>query len=153
MGGLMSVTGRRARDRDDAPAAAAEGGRGGRRLFTGMYAAPRSSRACATATARRGQAIDMALLDTQVAMLANLGAELPDHRRRAAAPGQRAPEHRAVPGVRGGRRPHDPGGRQRHQFAKFCEVAGAPELATDPRYARNAGRVRERATLVPISPR
>jgi crotonobetainyl-CoA:carnitine CoA-transferase CaiB-like acyl-CoA transferase len=36
------------------------------------------------------------------------------------------------------------------QFAKFCEVAGAPELATDPRYARNAGRVRERATLVPI---
>ena len=35
------------------------------------------------------------------------------------------------------------------QFARFCEVAGVPELARDPRYARNAGRVGERAVLVP----
>jgi crotonobetainyl-CoA:carnitine CoA-transferase CaiB-like acyl-CoA transferase len=33
------------------------------------------------------------------------------------------------------------------QFAKFCAVAGCPELAQDPRYASNAGRVRHRAEL------
>jgi crotonobetainyl-CoA:carnitine CoA-transferase CaiB-like acyl-CoA transferase len=36
------------------------------------------------------------------------------------------------------------------QFAKFCGVAGQPELATDPRFARNADRVRHRGTLVPM---
>jgi crotonobetainyl-CoA:carnitine CoA-transferase CaiB-like acyl-CoA transferase len=36
------------------------------------------------------------------------------------------------------------------QFAKFCAVAGCPELAQDPRYALNADRVRHRATLVPL---
>jgi crotonobetainyl-CoA:carnitine CoA-transferase CaiB-like acyl-CoA transferase len=36
------------------------------------------------------------------------------------------------------------------QFAKFCEVAGRPELAGDPRFARNADRVRNRAELVPM---
>jgi crotonobetainyl-CoA:carnitine CoA-transferase CaiB-like acyl-CoA transferase len=36
------------------------------------------------------------------------------------------------------------------QFAKFCEVAGRPELAQDPRYAKNADRVRNRAALVPL---
>jgi crotonobetainyl-CoA:carnitine CoA-transferase CaiB-like acyl-CoA transferase len=36
------------------------------------------------------------------------------------------------------------------QFAKFCQVAGRPELATDPRFARNQDRVRNRAVLVPL---
>jgi crotonobetainyl-CoA:carnitine CoA-transferase CaiB-like acyl-CoA transferase len=36
------------------------------------------------------------------------------------------------------------------QFAKFCEVAGASHIAQDPRFARNAERVRHRATLVPM---
>ena len=36
------------------------------------------------------------------------------------------------------------------QFVKFCEVAGRPDLARDPRFARNADRVRHRATLVPL---
>jgi crotonobetainyl-CoA:carnitine CoA-transferase CaiB-like acyl-CoA transferase len=30
------------------------------------------------------------------------------------------------------------------QYAKFCAVAGRPELASDPRYARNQDRVRNR---------
>jgi crotonobetainyl-CoA:carnitine CoA-transferase CaiB-like acyl-CoA transferase len=33
------------------------------------------------------------------------------------------------------------------QFKKFCEVAGAPELAQDPRFAANAARVHNRAAL------
>jgi hypothetical protein len=36
------------------------------------------------------------------------------------------------------------------QFAKYCEVAGRPGLATDPRFARNQDRVRNRAVLVPM---
>jgi crotonobetainyl-CoA:carnitine CoA-transferase CaiB-like acyl-CoA transferase len=35
------------------------------------------------------------------------------------------------------------------QFRSFCTAAGAPELADDPRYATNAGRVAARAELVP----
>jgi crotonobetainyl-CoA:carnitine CoA-transferase CaiB-like acyl-CoA transferase len=73
MGGLMSVTGVARRPR---PAA-------GRRRWAWPW--PTSSPACMPAVAilaalrhrdatGQGQAIDMALLDTQVAMLANLGA-------------------------------------------------------------------------------
>jgi crotonobetainyl-CoA:carnitine CoA-transferase CaiB-like acyl-CoA transferase len=36
------------------------------------------------------------------------------------------------------------------QFERFCAAAGVPELARDPRFATNVGRVRERHTLVPL---
>jgi crotonobetainyl-CoA:carnitine CoA-transferase CaiB-like acyl-CoA transferase len=36
------------------------------------------------------------------------------------------------------------------QYAKFCDVAGRPDLATDPRFARNRDRVANRAVLVPL---
>jgi crotonobetainyl-CoA:carnitine CoA-transferase CaiB-like acyl-CoA transferase len=36
------------------------------------------------------------------------------------------------------------------QFAKFCQVAGRPDLAADARFARNQDRVRNRAVLVPL---
>jgi crotonobetainyl-CoA:carnitine CoA-transferase CaiB-like acyl-CoA transferase len=35
------------------------------------------------------------------------------------------------------------------QFASFCEIAGRPELASDDRYRTNAGRVANRALLIP----
>jgi crotonobetainyl-CoA:carnitine CoA-transferase CaiB-like acyl-CoA transferase len=35
-------------------------------------------------------------------------------------------------------------------FERFCKVAGDPGLARDPRFAVNANRVRNRATLVPL---
>jgi crotonobetainyl-CoA:carnitine CoA-transferase CaiB-like acyl-CoA transferase len=35
------------------------------------------------------------------------------------------------------------------QFRRFCEAAGVSELASDPRYATNAGRVEHRGELVP----
>jgi crotonobetainyl-CoA:carnitine CoA-transferase CaiB-like acyl-CoA transferase len=35
------------------------------------------------------------------------------------------------------------------QFKKFCDVAGAPELAQNRRFATNAARVRNRAALTP----
>jgi crotonobetainyl-CoA:carnitine CoA-transferase CaiB-like acyl-CoA transferase len=36
------------------------------------------------------------------------------------------------------------------QFERFCAVAGCPELPADPRFARNASRVRHRDVLVPL---
>jgi crotonobetainyl-CoA:carnitine CoA-transferase CaiB-like acyl-CoA transferase len=36
------------------------------------------------------------------------------------------------------------------QFRKLCEVIGAPELADDPRFARNEGRTANRAELRPL---
>jgi crotonobetainyl-CoA:carnitine CoA-transferase CaiB-like acyl-CoA transferase len=36
------------------------------------------------------------------------------------------------------------------QFAKFCAVAAHPEWASDPRFAKNADRVRNRGVLVPM---
>lgn len=36
------------------------------------------------------------------------------------------------------------------QFRKFCELAGRPELAADPRFAANSGRVENREILLPI---
>jgi crotonobetainyl-CoA:carnitine CoA-transferase CaiB-like acyl-CoA transferase len=36
------------------------------------------------------------------------------------------------------------------QFARFCEVAGAPDLARDPRFATNGARVTARAELVAL---
>jgi crotonobetainyl-CoA:carnitine CoA-transferase CaiB-like acyl-CoA transferase len=36
------------------------------------------------------------------------------------------------------------------QFAKYCQVAGHPEIASDPRFATNQDRVRNRAVLVPL---
>src|SRR5262249_20881485 len=36
------------------------------------------------------------------------------------------------------------------QYQRFCECAGRPELASDPRFATNKLRVQNRATLVPL---
>ena len=36
------------------------------------------------------------------------------------------------------------------QYAKFCDFAGRPELATDERFRTNADRVKNRAVLFPI---
>ena len=36
------------------------------------------------------------------------------------------------------------------QFARLCQVIGAPELAQDPRFARNEGRTANRAELRPL---
>ncbi len=36
------------------------------------------------------------------------------------------------------------------QFERFCQVAGRPDLPQDPRFTKNADRVRHRAVLVPL---
>ena len=72
------------------------------------------------------------------------------------AHGNARTQNRAVPGVRGSRQPDATDhlilavGNATGQFAKFCAVAGHPELAADPRYVTNQDRVRNRAELVPL---
>ena len=152
MGGLMSVTGpARAEIADDASGGGPQKvGVAVADLFTGMYAAT----AILAALRHRdltgqGQAIDLALLDTQVAMLANLGAA---YLTTGIAPQRVGNAHQNIVPyqvfeVADGHMIVAVGNDG--QFAKFCAVAGAPELAHDPRFARNAGRVRHRTTLVP----
>ena len=147
IGGLMSVTG----ERDDRPGGGPQKvGVAVTDLFTGMYAtvailaALRHRDACG-----QGQIIDMALLDTQVAMLANLGA---NYLATGVAPARMGNAHQNIVPyqvfeVADGHLILAVGNDG--QFAKFCAVAGVGALALDPLYARNADRVRHRETLVP----
>jgi crotonobetainyl-CoA:carnitine CoA-transferase CaiB-like acyl-CoA transferase len=153
MGGLMSVTGpSQAEIADDASGGGPQKvGVAVADLFTGMYA----TTAILAALRHRdrtgqGQAIDMALLDTQVAMLANLGA---NYLTTGVAPQRMGNAHQNIVPyqvfeVADGHLILAVGNDS--QFAKFCEVAGQPGLAADPRFARNADRVRHRAELVPM---
>ncbi|HEY2928113.1 CaiB/BaiF CoA transferase family protein [Piscinibacter sp.] len=148
IGGLMSVTG----ERDDLPGGGPQKvGVAVADLFTGMYATV----ALLAALRHRertgvGQVVDMALLDAQVAMLANLGA---NYLATGVAPARAGNAHQNIVPyqvfeVADGHLILAVGNDS--QFAKFCEVAGTAELASDPRFARNQGRVRHRQTLVPL---
>jgi crotonobetainyl-CoA:carnitine CoA-transferase CaiB-like acyl-CoA transferase len=153
MGGLMSVTGpSRGEIADDVSGGGPQKvGVAVADLFTGMYA----TTAILAALRHRdltgkGQAIDMALLDTQVAMLANLGA---NYLTTGIAPQRMGNAHQNIVPyqvfeVADGHMIVAVGNDT--QFAKFCEVAGHPEVAKDARFARNADRVRHRAVLVPL---
>jgi crotonobetainyl-CoA:carnitine CoA-transferase CaiB-like acyl-CoA transferase len=153
MGGLMSVTGP-SRDEiaDDAPGGGPQKvGVAVADLFTGLYSAV----AILAALRHRdltgqGQTIDMALLDTQVAMLANLGA---GYLMTGVAPQRAGNAHQNIVPyqvfeVADGHLILAVGNDG--QYARFCDVAGRPELARDARFARNADRVRHRSTLVPL---
>ncbi len=147
IGGLMSVTG----ERDDLPGGGPQkAGVAVADLLTGMYATV----AILAALRHRdltgqGQVIDMALLDTQVAMLANLGAA---YLATGEAPARAGNAHQNIVPyqvfeVANGHLILAVGNDG--QFAKFCAVAGEPGLALDARYTRNADRVKHRDVLVP----
>jgi crotonobetainyl-CoA:carnitine CoA-transferase CaiB-like acyl-CoA transferase len=158
MGGLMSVTG----ERDDLPGGGPQKvGVAVADLFTGLYATVAIQAALRHAERTgEGQHIDMALLDTQVAMLANLGANyLVRGREDGKVPGRAGNAHANIVPYQVFEVAPDAQGRAQHiilavgndgQFAKFCAVAGQPGLATDPRFAQNQNRVRHREVLVPL---
>jgi len=148
MGGLMSITG----ERDDLP------GGGPQRvgvpivdIMTGMYA---SIAVCAALAHRAqtgaGQHIDMALLDTQVAFLAN---QAMNYLATGEAPGRLGNAHpNIVPYQTFRTRDGDiilACGND-NLFAKFCAVAQCPELKDDARFSTNARRVENRAALGPL---
>jgi crotonobetainyl-CoA:carnitine CoA-transferase CaiB-like acyl-CoA transferase len=157
MGGLMSVTG----ERDDRPGGGPQKvGVAVADLFTGLYATVAIQAALRHAERTGiGQHIDMALLDAQVAMLANLGANyLVRGREDGKVPGRAGNAHVNIVPYQVFEVAPDAQGQIQYiilavgndgQFVKFCEVAGLPELAQDERFARNQNRVRHRDALVP----
>jgi crotonobetainyl-CoA:carnitine CoA-transferase CaiB-like acyl-CoA transferase len=153
IGGLMSVTGpSRADIADDQPGGGPQKvGVAVADLFTGMYATVAIQAALRHRDLTgRGQAIDMALLDTQVAMLANLGA---NYLTTGVAPQRAGNAHQNIVPyqvfeVADGHLILAVGNDS--QFVKFCNVAGLPDIPRDARFARNAERVRHRTTLVPL---
>jgi crotonobetainyl-CoA:carnitine CoA-transferase CaiB-like acyl-CoA transferase len=143
-GGLMSLTG----DPDGPPTKA---GVGIADLMCGMYAAVGILAAVhARQTSGRGQHIDLALMDAQVAMLVNQGVGyLTDGK----VPPRRGNDHPTI--VPYGTFPARDGSfilaiGNDAQFARFVTLAGAPGLSGDARFASNAARVRNREVLIPL---
>ena len=148
LGGLMSITGRP----DGEPGAGPmKVGVALTDILTGLYA----TNAVLAALAWReqsgeGQYIDMALLDVQVACLANQAMNylaIGSNPRRMGNAHPSIVPYQDFPTADG------------HmilaigndgQFARFCEVAGRPELAADVRFATNRARVENRAELIPL---
>ena len=148
LGGLMSVTG----EADALPGGGPQKvGVAVADLFTGMYATVAILAALRHRDATgQGQVVDMALLDTQVAMLANLGA---NYLTTGKAPRRMGNAHQNIVPYQvfqasDGHLIVAVGNDG--QFVKFCELLGLPELPRDPRYASNSQRVRHRDELVPL---
>lgn len=146
MGGLMSITGQA----DGSPGAEPmKVGVAVADLFTGMYAAVGILAALRHAERTgEGQQLDVALLDCQVAMLANqamnylLGGQPPGRLGNAhpnITPYQvftTSDGHLVLAIGNDG------------QFRSFCAAANLSDLADDPRFRTNADRVAHRASLV-----
>ncbi|MEY2953671.1 MAG: hypothetical protein RLZZ401_1758 [Pseudomonadota bacterium] len=145
MGGLMSVTG----ERDGQPGAGPQKvGVPIVDLMTGMYTAVSVLAALARrAETGRGDSIDIAMLDVQVATLANqamnflVSGKTPQRNGNAHPNIQPQDVYACADGavilVVGNDR----------QFAKLCQALGHPEWVQDERYATNPQRVRHIATL------
>ena len=157
MGGLMSVTG----ERDDLQGGPQKVGVAVADLMTGMYATVGILAALRHAEKTgEGQQVDMALLDTQVAMLANLGA---NYLVSGKVPGRMGNAHQNIVPYQvfevAPAENNAGGGSKDHiiiavgndsQFRKYCEVANVPDLGVNPLFALNRDRVKNRAQLVPI---
>ncbi|WP_346913494.1 CaiB/BaiF CoA-transferase family protein [uncultured Roseibium sp.] len=147
MGGIMSLTG----FPDDEGGTETKAGVGIADVMCGMYA---TVSILAALNHRHqtgeGQYIDISLLDAQVSWLINQGVA---YLVSGEVPGRLGNGHPTIV-------PYEtfPASDRSFilavgndsQFQKFCAVAGAQELAEDPRFAKNADRVRNRKELVPI---
>ena len=148
MGGLMSVTG----ERDDrAGGGPQKAGIPIADLITGMYASVAICAALAhRAKSGQGQHLDLALLDSLVAVLANQGA---NYLATGTPPGRLGNDH---PNIAPYQVLKTADGSviiacgNDNLFRKYCEVAGRPELADDARFATNGKRVANRAELTRI---
>jgi crotonobetainyl-CoA:carnitine CoA-transferase CaiB-like acyl-CoA transferase len=148
MCGLMSVTG----EPDDKPGGCPEKvGVPIVDIMSGMYAAISVLAALARRNETgRGDYIDIGMLDVGVACLAN---QAMNYLVSGKVPRRTGNAHPNI-------QPQDVfASRDGHmvlvvgndgQFAKCCEVLGRPEWASDERFAKNAGRVRNLAVLRPL---
>jgi formyl-CoA transferase len=146
MGGLMSITGLPDGEPGGGPlrvgVAVAD-------LFTGMYTAV----AILASLYRRersgeGAHIDMALLDTQLAVLANQVSNYLVSGEDPPRQGNTHPNLVPYQPFEASDRPLVIAVGNDRQFARLVEIAGQPQLATDPRFATNAARIANRAEIV-----
>jgi crotonobetainyl-CoA:carnitine CoA-transferase CaiB-like acyl-CoA transferase len=147
MGGLMSITG----EPDGRPGAGPQKvGVALADVLTGLYAAV----AVLAALAHRertgaGQYIDLALLDVQIACLAN---QAMNYLVSGVAPERLGTAHPSIVpyqtfATSDGHLVLAVGNDD--QFARFCELTGRADLASDARFSTNAARVRNREALLP----
>jgi crotonobetainyl-CoA:carnitine CoA-transferase CaiB-like acyl-CoA transferase len=146
MGGLMSITGRR----DGEPGAGPQKvGVALTDIMTGLYA---TSAILAALLHRErtgaGQYIDLALLDVQVATLAN---QAMNYLVSGVAPGRMGNAHPNIVPYQDF--PTADGDMiiavgNDGQFARLCAALGHPEWGSDPRFATNERRVANRETLI-----
>jgi crotonobetainyl-CoA:carnitine CoA-transferase CaiB-like acyl-CoA transferase len=145
-GGLMSITG----EPDERPGGSpTKVGVAVADIFTGLYATIAILGALASRDrTRRGQHIDISLLDSQVSILANqamnylVSGQVPERMGNAhpnIVPYQvfATSDGHVILAV----------GNQ-SQFVRFCEAAGRPDLVSDERFASNPSRVDHRDELI-----
>lgn len=143
-GGLMSITGEPEGEPVKAGVAVVD-------ITAGLYAVSAILAALHhRARSGAGQQIDIALFDVQLAWLANVGSA---HLVSGQPPRRQGNAHATIV-------PYQPfataDGRlmvavgNDGQFARLCAALGRPELAADPRYAKNPARVAARAELIPL---
>jgi crotonobetainyl-CoA:carnitine CoA-transferase CaiB-like acyl-CoA transferase len=146
MGGLMSITGRQ----DGEPGAGPQKvGVALTDILTGLYSTVGILAALQHRQASgKGQWLDMALLDVQVACLANqasnflVGGQAPARMGNAhpnIVPYQDFPTRDGYMIIAVG---------NDAQFARLCEAGGRADLVRDPRYADNKARVANRVALI-----
>ncbi|MDD2704832.1 MAG: CaiB/BaiF CoA-transferase family protein [Acidocella sp.] len=144
MGGLMSVTGTPEGEPMKAGVAVVD-------VFTGMYAATAVLAALLErARSGKGQHIDLALFDVQIATMAN---QISSYLVSGEQPPRLGNAHPSIVPYQvfatlDGHIILAVGNDE--QFARFVALAGAPELALDTRFATNPARVANRAVLIPL---
>lgn len=148
MGGLMSITGRPDSESGGGPIKV---GVALTDVLTGLYAANAIQAALlARQHTGQGQYIDLALLDVQLACLANQAMAYLATGQNPQRIGNAHPSivpYQDFPTADGymilaiG---------NDGQFQRFCNAAERPDLAADPKFATNKSRVENRAELIPI---
>nr|WP_313409404.1 CaiB/BaiF CoA-transferase family protein [Pseudomonas sp.] len=148
LGGLMSLTGRPEGEEGAGPMKV---GVALTDILTGLYA---TVGVLAALNQREqsgiGQHIDVALLDVQIACLAN---QAMNYLATGVSPKRLGNAHPNIVPYQDF--PSADGNfilavGNDGQFRKFCEVAGIAQLADDPRFASNKARVAHRAELIPL---
>jgi len=144
LGGIMSLTG----EPDGQPMKV---GIGIADIMTGMYATSAILAAIHHRTVTgKGQCIDMALLDSQVAWLSSSGQNYLTSREPVSRFGNAHPNivpYQVFPSADG----HVViAAGNDTQFQRLCAFAGLPELVDDERFATNEARVRNRDALIAI---
>ncbi|HEY5577591.1 MAG TPA: CoA transferase [Deferrimonas sp.] len=144
MSGLMSVTGEPGGEPMKLGVATVD-------LTAGMYAAVAILAALRSRDATgRGQRIDLALMDSALSWLANVGG---NYLVSGGVPGRFGNAHATIVPYQVFRSKDGHlavGIGNDGQYRKFCGIAGAPELSSDERFSTNPARVRNREALIPL---